>query len=103
MKTNGINVNARLLCGAATFLALAATGAPALAQDAEEPAAVEGAVEGDAIVVTGSGPFADTATFSNVFPILRTDTEGSKSEIFAIGTNLEWKATDNLGFVVDYG
>ena len=53
MKTNGINVNARLLCGAATFLALAATGAPALAQDAEEPAAVEGAVEGDAIVVTG--------------------------------------------------
>lgn len=53
--------------------------------------------------VTGSGPFADTATFSNVFPILRTDTEGSKSEIFAIGTNLEWKATDNLGFVVDYG
>ncbi len=60
---------------------------------------------GGAVVesVTGSGPFADTATFSNVFPILRTDTEGSKSEIFAIGTNLEWKATDNLGFVVDYG
>ena len=60
---------------------------------------------GGAVVesVTGSGPFADTATFSNVFPILRTDTEGSKSEIFAIGGNLEWKATDNLGFVLDYG
>ncbi|MET4133462.1 iron complex outermembrane receptor protein [Porphyrobacter sp. MBR-155] len=60
---------------------------------------------GGAVVesVTGSGPFADSATFSNVFPILRTDTEGSKSEIFAIGGNLEWNATDNLGFVLDYG
>jgi iron complex outermembrane receptor protein len=52
---------------------------------------------------TGSGPFADSATYTNVVPILRTDTEGSESEIFAIGGNLEWKATDNLGFVVDYG
>ncbi|GAB4472002.1 MAG: TonB-dependent receptor [Erythrobacter tepidarius] len=52
---------------------------------------------------TGSGPFADSATYTNVVPILRTDTEGSKSEIFAIGGNLEWKVTDNLGFVVDYG
>lgn len=52
---------------------------------------------------TGSGPFADSATYTNVVPILRTDTEGSKSEIFAVGANLEWKATDNLGFVVDYG
>ncbi len=53
--------------------------------------------------VTGSGPFADSATYSNVYPILRTDTEGAESEIFAIGGNFEWKATDNLGFVVDYG
>jgi iron complex outermembrane receptor protein len=53
--------------------------------------------------VTGSGPFADSATYRNVFPILRTDTEGAESSIFAIGGNLEWKATDNLGFVVDYG
>ncbi len=52
---------------------------------------------------TGSGPFADSATYTNVVPILRTDTEGSESEIFAIGANLEWKATDNLGFVLDYG
>ncbi|MFN9498404.1 MAG: TonB-dependent receptor [Erythrobacteraceae bacterium] len=52
---------------------------------------------------TGSGPFADSATYRNVVPILRTDTEGSESEIFAIGANLEWKATDNLGFVLDYG
>lgn len=53
--------------------------------------------------VTGSGPFADSATYSNVYPILRTDTEGAESEIFAIGGNMEWKATDNLGFVLDYG
>lgn len=52
---------------------------------------------------TGSGPFADSATYTNVVPILRTDTEGSESEIFAIGGNLEWKATDNLGFILDYG
>lgn len=52
---------------------------------------------------TGNGPFADTATYTGVVPILRTDTEGAESEIFAIGGNLEWKATDNLGFVLDYG
>ncbi|WP_264392553.1 TonB-dependent receptor [Porphyrobacter sp. ULC335] len=53
--------------------------------------------------VTGSGPFAQSATYTNVFPILRTDTEGADSSIFAVGGNLEWKATDNLGFVLDYG
>lgn len=53
--------------------------------------------------VTGSGPFATSATYSNVFPILRTDTEGAQSEIFAIGGNMEWKATENLGLVLDYG
>jgi iron complex outermembrane receptor protein len=52
---------------------------------------------------TGSGPFADTATYTGVVPILRTDTEGAESSIFAVGGNLEWKATDNLGIVLDYG
>ena len=52
---------------------------------------------------TGSGPFADSATYNAVVPILRTDTEGAESEIFALGGNMEWKATDNLGFVLDYG
>lgn len=47
--------------------------------------------------------FATSATYSNVVPILRTDTQGAKSEIFALGGNLDFKATDNLGFVVDYG
>ncbi|MCZ8370658.1 MAG: TonB-dependent receptor [Porphyrobacter sp.] len=47
--------------------------------------------------------FAETATYSGVVPILRTDTEGADSTIIAFGGNMEWKATDNLGFVVDYG
>ena len=52
---------------------------------------------------TGTGPFADSATYSAVVPILRTDTEGADSDIYAFGGNMEWKATDNLGFVLDYG
>lgn len=47
--------------------------------------------------------FAETATFSGVVPILRTDTQGADSDIWAFGGNAEWKATDKLGFVVDYG
>lgn len=52
---------------------------------------------------TGSGPFADTATFSNVFPILRTDTEGNTAEIFALGGNLSYEVTDRLSVMLDYG
>ncbi|MEL7198833.1 MAG: TonB-dependent receptor [Pseudomonadota bacterium] len=52
---------------------------------------------------TGSGPFADSATYSAVVPILRTDTEGNEAQIFAIGSNLEFNVTDNLSFLVDYG
>ncbi|MBI1402630.1 MAG: TonB-dependent receptor [Porphyrobacter sp.] len=50
-----------------------------------------------------SGQFADSATYSGVVPILRTDTQGADSDIWAFGGNINWKATDNLGFVVDYG
>ena len=55
MKMNGINASARLLCGAATFMALAVTGTPVMAQEQadEKPAVVEGEEEGDAIIVTG--------------------------------------------------
>jgi len=55
MKKHGINASARLLCGAATFMALAVTGTPVMAQQADEQAAaaVEGEDEGEAIVVTG--------------------------------------------------
>ncbi|MEL6529846.1 MAG: TonB-dependent receptor [Pseudomonadota bacterium] len=52
---------------------------------------------------TGSGPFADTAEYSAVVPILRTDTEGNEAQIFAIGANLEFGITDNLSFMFDYG
>lgn len=52
---------------------------------------------------SGSGPFADIATYSAVVPILRTDTEGNEAEIFAFGANAEFNATDNLGFMLDYG
>ena len=52
MKMNGINASARRLCGAATFLALAVTGTPVMAQDTEE-ATVAAEEEGDAIIVTG--------------------------------------------------
>ena len=52
---------------------------------------------------TGAGPFADTATYSAVVPILRTDTQGADSDIYALGANFEWQATDNLGFLFDYG
>jgi iron complex outermembrane recepter protein len=52
---------------------------------------------------TGAGPFADTATFSEVVPILRTDNEGTQSDIFAIGGNFDYKVTKNLGILVDYG
>ncbi len=45
---------------------------------------------------TGSGVFADTATFTAVVPILRTDTEGSKSEIFSLGLNGSYDVTDRL-------
>lgn len=52
---------------------------------------------------TGSGPFADSATYSAVVPILRTDTEGNEAEIFAIGANMDFNVTSNLGFLLDYG
>ncbi|MFM7347879.1 MAG: TonB-dependent receptor plug domain-containing protein, partial [Erythrobacter sp.] len=55
------------------------------------------------VSATGAGPFADSATYSGVVPILRTDTQGADSDIWAFGANAEWKATDNLGFVLDYG
>ncbi|QFT77331.1 TonB-dependent receptor [Erythrobacter sp. THAF29] len=53
--------------------------------------------------ITGSPPFADQATYENVVPILRTDTEGNESEIWAAGINIDFAVTDNLSFVVDYG
>lgn len=52
---------------------------------------------------TGSGPFADTATYNAVVPILRTDTEGNKSEIYAFGGNMSYNVTERLNLELDYG
>ncbi|MEM7780923.1 MAG: TonB-dependent receptor [Pseudomonadota bacterium] len=52
---------------------------------------------------TGAGPFADSATYTNVAPILRTDTEGNEAQIFAIGANTQFGLTDSLSFEIDYG
>lgn len=52
---------------------------------------------------TGSGPFAETATYSDVGPILRTDTEGNTAEIFALGANASYDITSRLTLELDYG
>ncbi len=52
---------------------------------------------------TGSGPFADSATYSAVVPILRTDTEGNEAQIFAIGANTQFNITNRLSAELDYG
>lgn len=49
----------------------------------------------------GSGPFAETASFSSVVPILRTDTEGNTAEITSVGWNTQWQATDRIAFTLD--
>jgi iron complex outermembrane receptor protein len=50
---------------------------------------------------TGSGPFAETATYENVGPILRTDTEGNEVETLALGLNVAFEVTDNLSVLAD--
>lgn len=53
--------------------------------------------------VSGDGVFADSATYDPVNPILRTDTEGSKAEIFAFGINSSYELTDRLTITGDIG
>lgn len=50
---------------------------------------------------TGTGPFADSATYSAVVPILRTDTEGSQAEILSLGINSSYQVTDRLKITGD--
>lgn len=50
---------------------------------------------------SGTPPFADRASFSQVVPILRTDTEGNEAEILSLGWNTAFRATDRLSFMVD--
>jgi len=51
---------------------------------------------------TGTSGFADTATYSAVVPILRTDTEGNTAEIFSIGLNTSYDVTDRLSVMADF-
>ncbi len=51
--------------------------------------------------VNGSGPFATSATYNNVGPILRTDTEGNTAEIFAIGLNTTYDVSDRFRVMGD--
>ena len=51
--------------------------------------------------VPGTGPFASAARYSSVVPILRTDTEGNTAEIFAIGGNVTYQATERLSVMAD--
>ena len=52
--------------------------------------------------VNGSGVFADSATYENVGPILRTDTEGNTAEIFSWGINASYAFNDRLTATVDF-
>ncbi|MCI4643166.1 MAG: TonB-dependent receptor [Hyphomonadaceae bacterium] len=51
--------------------------------------------------ITGDTGFADSATFSNVNPILRTDTEGNTAEIWALGINTSYEVSDRLTIMGD--
>ena len=53
------------------------------------------------VETTGTSGFADTAVYTDVVPILRTDTEGNTAEIFAIGLNTEYQFTDRLSVMLD--
>lgn len=52
--------------------------------------------------VSGSGIFADSATYSAVVPIVRTDTEGAESDIFSFGVNTSYQVSDRLKVTGDY-
>ncbi len=52
--------------------------------------------------VNGSGVFADSATYENVGPILRTDTEGNTAEIFNFGVNASYAVSEKLTLTGDF-
>lgn len=67
----------------------------------ETPLAIWAGVDPNEVQVTGSGPFADSASYSSVGPILRTDTEGTQANIFNAGVNTKFNITDRLRGTVD--
>lgn len=52
--------------------------------------------------LSGAGPFADSATYSNVGPIVRTDEEGNTAEILSLGLNTSFMVTENLKVIGDF-
>lgn len=52
--------------------------------------------------VSGSGTFADSATYDNVGVFLRTDTEANTAEIFSFGVNTFYQVSDRLKVTLDY-
>jgi iron complex outermembrane receptor protein len=59
--------------------------------------------------VTGSGPFADSATYFAGFDqdvgigqIVRTDTEGTEAEILSLGINSTFDVTERFSLMVDF-
>lgn len=53
------------------------------------------------ISTTGSGDFVDSATYAPAGAIVRTDTEGNSAEIYSLGANFQYAATDRLNLTVD--
>ena len=51
--------------------------------------------------INGNSGFASSATYPGTPPVLRTDTEEATAEIFALGLNAGYQATDTLSFTVD--
>ncbi len=50
---------------------------------------------------TGSGTFVDSATYSPVGAIVRTDTESASAELFAIGANFDISFDNGFNIVLD--
>lgn len=67
----------------------------------ETPLAIWAGVDPTAVQTTGSGAFVDSAIYPDVGSILRTDTEGTKAEIFNAGINTKFNITDRLRGTVD--
>jgi iron complex outermembrane receptor protein len=50
---------------------------------------------------TGSGTFVDSATYSPVGAIVRTDTESASAEIFAVGANYQFEFENGIDLELD--
>ncbi|MBC6402580.1 MAG: TonB-dependent receptor [Hyphomonadaceae bacterium] len=51
--------------------------------------------------ISGDGPFASSATYTNSWSVLRTDTEGNSAEILSLGLNTSFQVNERLGLTLD--